>query len=290
MEDKIEMLEKTGLNWKVNKEPIQTVSGLEIPGKIALVRDDTQKILGIHGNSYEPYQNEELLELLYKIGESTGLKLHTGGCFKGGDKVWFQLKSNDLKLGNDTIKGYVSGFNSFDGKTALAFGNSSTTVSCMNTFWRGYKEVATRLRHSSLMRPRIEEILAKINVLMDEEKVMFEEIKRLHNADVTPEIQELIMRKLFDISVEERLDYVDGQLIPKIDSELSSRKKNQIWQFNSDLKMENYTKGENLWGLFSGITRYTTHSMKRGDNSEAKMFGRTGTLERRLYNELVEMT
>jgi len=279
MNEKIEMLEKSGLNWKVNSEPLQTVSGILIPGRVALVREDTQKILGIHTENYVPYQNDELLELLHQIGGKTGLSLHTGGSFKGGDKVWFQLKSNDLTLGNDTIKGYISGFNSFDGKTALAFGNSSMTVSCMNSFWRGYREVATRLRHSANMKPRIEEILSRIDILMKEEKDMFTEITRMSETRMTPEVRELITRKLFDISVEERLD----------SPELSTRKANQIWRFNYDLGIETQQKGDNLWGLFSGVTRYTTHSMKRGDNSESKMFGRTGNLERTLYKELVEM-
>ena len=279
MNEKQDMLEKSGLDWRVDKQSIQTESGILIPNKVALVRDDTQTVLGIHSENYEPYQNAELLELLHKIEGSTGLILHTGGSFKGGEKVWFQLKSNDLRIGNDKIEGYVSGFNSFDGKTALAFGNSSTTISCMNTFWRGYKEVNTRLRHSSAMRPKIEEILKRIDVLMEEEKAMFNEIRMLNDTTMTAAVKELITRKLFEISKEERLDSPD----------LSTRKKNQLWQFNYDLGIETQQKGDNLWGLFSGITRYTTHSMKRGDNSEAKMFGRTGNIERKLYNELVEM-
>lgn len=276
---KTEMLNKSGLNWNVVKEPLQTVSGILIPERVALVREDTQKILGIHTDSYVPYQNDELLDLLYRIGNQTGLDLHTGGSFKGGEKVYFQLKSNDLKLGNDTIKGFISGFNSFDGKTALAFGNSSITVSCMNTFWRGYKEVATRLRHSSTMKPRIEEILAKIDVLMGEEQTMFKEITKLSETRMTSEVRELITKRLFEISVEERLDAPD----------LSTNKKNKLIRFNYDLGIELGQKEDNLWGLFSGITRYTTHSIKRGDNSEAKMFGRTGNIERTIYKELVEM-
>ena len=278
-EERQSMLEKSGLNWKVEKQSVQTTSGIIIPSKKALVRMDTETVLGIHSENYEPYQNDELLDLLYKIGKSTGLVLHTGGSFKGGEKVWFQLKSNDMILNNDKIEGYVSGFNSFDGKTALGFGNSSTTISCMNTFWRGYKEVNTRLRHSSAMRPRIEEILSRIDLLMEEERIMFREIKRMSEKQFTGEQKELITKKLFDIAIEDRLD----------SPELSTRKKNQLWQFNYDLQTEVAQKGDNLWGLFSGITRYTTHSMKRGDNSESKMFGRTGNIERKLYNELVEM-
>ena len=129
------------------------------------------------------------------------------------------------------------------------------------------------------MRPKIEEILKRIDVLMEEEKAMFNEIRMLNDTTMTAAVKELITRKLFEISKEERLDSPD----------LSTRKKNQLWQFNYDLGIEVAQKQDNLWGLFSGVTRYTTHSMKRGDNSESKMFGRTGNVERQIYNTLVEM-
>jgi phage/plasmid-like protein (TIGR03299 family) len=277
--EKSNMLTKAGLNWKVKSEPIQTVSGILIPDRIALVREDTNKVLGIHTEIYSPYQNDELLDLLFKISQQSGLVVHTGGSFKGGEKVWFQLKSNDLNLGNDRIEGYVSGFNSFDGRTALAFGNAKITVSCMNTFWTGYKSVATKLRHSSTMRPRIDEILKQIDVLLKEEQLQFGEITKLSETRMTPEVKELITKRLFEISVEEKLD----------NPEFSTNLKNRLWRFNYDLGIEIAQKQDNLWGLFSGVTRYTTHSMKRGDNSEGKMLGRTGVIEREIYKELVGM-
>lgn len=278
-QEQIEMLQKTGLNWKVRSEGVQTVSGIVIPDRIALVREDTNKVLGIHTEAYVPYQNDELLELLFRISQQTGLNLHTGGTFKGGEKVWFQLKSNDFTLGTDRIEGYISGFNSFDGRTSLAFGNASVTVSCQNTFWRGYRQVETRLRHSSQMKPRIEEILHKIDVLLTEEKENFEEIKRLNEIPMRAEVRDLVTRLMFDIDHEERLDV----------SSLSTNKQHKLIRFNWDLDMELEQKDQSLWGLFSGVTRYTTHSMKRGDNSESKMFGRTGSKEREIYGKLVEM-
>jgi len=280
MEDeRIEMLAKAGLNWNVRSEELQTKSGLEVPNRIALVRDDTNTVLGIHANNYDAYQNHELLELLYRIGGQTGLAVKGGGSFKGGEKVWFQLKSNDLVLPNDRIEGYISGLNSFSGISSLAFGTSKTTISCQNSFWMAYKEVGTRLRHSSTMRPRIDEILFKIDQMLAEEQEQFAEIKRMGDVRMTAEVRELITRKLFDIAVEDKLD----------SDALSTRKKNQLVTFNAGLTLELAQKGDNLWGLFNGVTRYTTHDMKKGDNSEAKMFGRTGSLEREIYKELVEM-
>jgi len=274
---KQEMLMGAGLNWTVRSEGLITTTGINVPKRIALVREDNNTVLGIHANGYETYQNHELLELLYRIGNQSGLTVHSGGSFKGGERVWFQLKSSDLVLPNDRIKGYISGLNSFNGSTSLAFGHSKTTVSCQNTWWTAYNEVATRLRHSATMRPKLDEILFKIDILLKEEQEQFAEIQRMGNVRMTTEARELITRKLFEISVEEKLDT------------LSTRKKNSIEKFNTNLDWELAQKGDNLWGLFSGVTRYTTHLMKTGDNSEAKMFGRTGTIERTIYKELIEM-
>jgi len=279
MSQKIEMLEKSGLNWKVNKEPIQTVSGILIPEKVALVRDDNQKCLGIHTDNYVPYQNEELLDLLFKISQQTGLELHTGGSFKDGQRVYFQLKSENLVLHNDVIEGYISGFNSFDGRTSLAFGNSNTTVSCQNTFYRAYRDVDTKLRHSATMKPKIEEILRKIDVLLVEEQSTFQTIQRLGNFRVTQEVRDLVIRKLFEIKREERLDSPD----------FSTNKLNRMSKFYVDLNGEINQKGDNLWGLFSGVTKYTTHGMKKGDNSENKIFGKTGNIERQIFEDLVHL-
>lgn len=276
-QQKTEMMVNAGLNWKVNTEGVMTSSGILIPDRIALVREDTKKVLGIHTEAYVPYQNDELLDLLYRISKESGLIVHTGGSFKGGEKVWFQLKSNDYKIGYDTIQSFISGFNSFDGRTSLAFGNASITVSCQNTFWRGYRQVETRLRHSSTMKPRIEEILRKIDSLMVEERDGIHEIERMGNYILTSEVREMITKFVFGLEKEEKLDTV------------STNKTHKLERFNLAVDNEINGKGQNLWGLFSGITRYTTHDMKKGDNSESKMFGRTGAIEREAYKTLVEM-
>jgi len=270
----LEILEKSGLNWKVISENIKTVSGLEIPSRMALVREDTSQVLGVHSKNYDPYQNEELLDLLFKITNKTGLSFHSGGMFDGGEKVFFQLKSNDHNIGGDTIKGYITGLNSFDGSTSLAFGNYYFTISCRNSFWRGYNLLDEKLRHSQNMRPRIDEILKQIDFLLVEERKIFNTIDKFNDVKITPEVKKLVVDYLFDIKAEERLE------------DLSTRKLNLIKKFDFDFQTEVSTKGDNLWGLFSAVTRYTTHSMKSTDNSKSKILGVAGRKERHIWNEL----
>ena len=273
-----EILTKSGLNWTVRSEGVQTTSGIVLPKKIAIIRNDNNAPLGDHKEGYTPYQNHELLELLFQISHKTGLALHTGGFFGGGEKVWFQLKSDDLKLGNDRIEGYISGFNSFDGSTSLSFGNSNRTVSCMNSFWLIYRSMQTKMKHSVSMLKKIDEILFNIDKLVHEEQDNFRKIERLSEVQMTKEVKEMVIRKLFEIDKEERLD----------SDEISTNKKNKLIKFDMDLSTELSGKGSNYWGLFSGITRYTTHSMSREDNSEAKIFGVAGKKEREIWTMLTE--
>jgi hypothetical protein len=129
------------------------------------------------------------------------------------------------------------------------------------------------------MKPKIEEILRKIDVLLQEEQQTFDNIQRLGNVRMTQQVKDLVIRRLFDIEKEERLDSDD----------LSTNKKNKLSRFYIDLNGELNQKGDNLWGLFSGVTKYTTHSMKKGDNTEGKIFGQVGYKERQIWDNLVEL-
>lgn len=272
------MIESTNLNWTVRKEELTTKSGIVIPDKVAIIREDNNTVLGVHGSNYEVYQNHEMMELLHKISNSTGLQIHKAGEFGGGGKVFIQLKSDDLILNGDKIEGYLTAASSHDGSTSLGFGTSTLTISCMNTFFRVFKNLDNKLKHTSSMRPRIDQILFGIEKLLKEEQTTFEELKRLSNVEMKPIHQELVTKMFFQLDNTDKL------------GELSTRMKNQIDVFEMDVLREIGEKGNTLYGLMNGLTRYTTHDkFKTGDKSmEAKLFNKTGVLEREVYNKLLQ--
>jgi hypothetical protein len=276
----IELLEKTNLNWSVLQEGITTMSGIEIENKKALVRSDTQKVLEVMSNDYYPYQNYELLDLLDKVSGRTGLDIHTGGSFKEGARVFVQLKSNDLRLGNDIVEGYLTGINSFDGSTSLAFGPSNITISCQNKFFAAFREIQSKIRHTKNMVIRIDEICRGLENVVAEEKIIFDDILKLSETRFDDIIKDRVTRSLFNIKPEVNLRDEDA---------ISSVTRNKMSRFFIDLNGELQEKGDNMWGLFSGVTKYTTHSMTKNDNTEVKMFGRVGEREQRIFSDLVEL-
>ena len=276
-----ELLEKAQLDWTVSTHQIETVdTRIEIPKRLAVIRDDDDTFLGMVSPQYEVFQNEELMELLVKISASTGLTLHSGGYFKGGKKVYIQLKSSDWTLPDgDQIKGHLTGLNSHDGTRSLAFGNWMHTVSCQNTWYMAYKELETRVRHhTSILRPKIEEVLRQVDKALNNEKKIIEEVTRMQTYEIDEAIQLQVIAKWFD------LHFVDDHIedIPK--STLL-----RMAQLNEIMEMEMQEKGQTAWGAFSGVTKFTTHILKKGkDTTEDKLFGDIGTREKRMYDYLLQ--
>ena len=127
---------------------------------------------------------------------------------------------------------------------------------------------------------RIEDVCRGMEQALVEEVKMFETIKRLSEAEFGTKERELTTKMLFNIAKDVKLNEIEA---------LSTVTKNRVSAFEADLLRELKEKGNTLWGLFSGVTRYTTHSLGKTDSTENKMFGVYGNREREIFRELSEL-
>jgi hypothetical protein len=98
----------------------------------------------------------------------------------------------------------------------------------------------------------------------------------MSEVEIDQKVRDMVLTRMLNLQGEERL--VDQ-------TTLSTQKKNLLSAMEVSISGELETKGQNIWGLFSGITHYTTHSLK-GDANENKLFGRFGNREREVFAEL----
>ena len=273
------ILEQANLNWSVKAERLVTAESNLETESVAIVRQDNNAILGVHGDGYHPLQNSEMMEILDRISGKMGLPLHKGGYFGQGQKVYIQLKTQDLSLGRDQVKGYLTCVNSFDGSTSLAFGHSNLTISCQNTFFANYREMSNKVRHTQRMHERIDIICMQIEDVLRAEQKIFQSITRMTEVQIDQKVRDMVLERILNLDKEERLADL---------STLSTRKKNILSDLEVNIAGEIQDKGGNLWGLFSGITKYTTHSLK-GDSNENKLFGVYGKREREVFSELSQL-
>ncbi len=273
------ILKQANLDWSVRSEKLVTADSNLPTDNIALIREDKNVILGVHSSSYVALQNSEMIDILDRVSGKMGLPLHKGGFFGNGEKVYIQLKTEDMRLGNDQVKGYLTCVNSFDGSTSLAFGHSNLTISCQNTFFANYREMANKVRHTQRMHERIDIICMQIEDVLRAEQKIFQTITRMSEVQIHQKVRDMVLERILNLDKEERLADL---------STLSTRKKNILSDLEVNIAGEVQDKGGNLWGLFSGITKYTTHGLK-GDSNENKLFGVYGRREREVFTELSQM-
>ena len=128
-----------GLDWEATLRDVAYMSGegqaILIEGKRAVVRQDTGKVLGVVGMTYQPVQNRELAAFMDAL-IGAGAKYDSAGSLYGGKKVWFNVRVADCfeVIPEDIVQPYLTVMNGHDGTTRLTAIATATRVVCANTF------------------------------------------------------------------------------------------------------------------------------------------------------------
>jgi hypothetical protein len=247
----------------VRKEPLTatklTDDGIiELPTQtFGLFRSDTDSWLGSVGNQYIPMQNFELAETIVGIQDTFGGDLR-GGDLRDGRKIFYQLSLKDEHVGPDTLKRFITCMNSHDGTSSIGFGSTNTVISCSNTFHKAMKDLS-RFRHTMTASERLAMAVAEFRNAMNEDADLMDRFKRFTDVNIDRTILERVMHNVFKVDMNLK------------ESDVSTRKKNQIADFEKALEQETSQKGGTLWGLFNAVTYYTNH-MEKSDQHHL-MFG-----------------
>lgn len=254
----LELLERTNLNWSVNKEPLITVDGLKTES-FGLFRNDNENWLGTVGNRYEVYQNASLAETMVKASQGiVDAENIVGGLLRGGKKVYLQIPLDDEQIETDTVKRYITALNSHDGSTSIGFGSSNTVVVCSNTFHRAHKEL-NKFRHTESAERQVEKAQEQLRMAILKDNSLMEDYKRMTDHKIDLSLFGDIVQKLFKVELNAS------------SKDVSTRTKNKVTSFKNVIESELASHGETLWGLFNGVTYFTNHIETKGKNlSERK--------------------
>lgn len=288
-----EVLEATGLNWTVNKEPLKTANAdIPVPDYFACIRSDNNESLGIVGNRYAFLQNHEMAHTIYEAGgevfdkdlnlthpwnnaETLGSFGNMGGgSLKGGAKVFLQLALPDAYVGKSDIKRYITITNHHDGSGSLGFGTTNQVVCCANTFAMAQKQIS-KIRHTASINERVDEAAENLRRMLGfEEKQM--------------EVFEAASNRAFDKNhIEDIVKAVFNTPLSADKSKVSTRTQNQMVTLAGDINKSIDEQGETLWALFNGVTRFTNHSRFSKDKDHSLMFGSDAKINERAFNTLL---
>ena len=151
----VQMMDKAGLNWSVEKENLVTVSGKPIAGKQALIRSTDGKVLDVVGDDWNPVQNEEAFQFFSEYVLAGDMEMNTAGSLKGGRNVWAlaKVKESFTILGEDQVDSYLLFSNPHQYGKAIDVRFTPIRVVCNNTLTMSLNSASknqVKLNHRSV--------------------------------------------------------------------------------------------------------------------------------------------
>lgn len=284
-----EVSEKSGLNWEAGFSPVYTQSGRIVQGYRAIVRNDTQDVLGMAKSKYHIVQPADGFKFFDEcIGN--GVEYFTAGSLGNGNKIWVLAKlpyQSEIVKG-DLIENYTLLSNSFDGSTTLKIMFTPIRVVCQNTLKMA--EVSgnylLNARHTESVTTKIKSVRGLLNDLILKAQQTEYDLKAMQKVT---------------ISDEEMVNFLNELFAPeKSETEISTRAKNTVQEI---MNLTDNGKGTDLpgvkgtvYGLYNAITEYADHfKTVKGEKEnpdkrfDSVMFGSSASLKENAFNKALQL-
>jgi hypothetical protein len=262
-----EILEGNGLDFEIKKVPLvgkQLVTSVGVDGDIVddvnlinspyygLLNTKSGNFINTVKEGYTVSQNSEIVELVLRGMQGFGeLSVQKAGSINDGRKVFIQLAIEGLsKVGNDSIKRYVTVIDSNDGSTGLGVGIGDLTMSCQNQFFSFYRSGQAKMRHTASLETRLKEIPSLISLALDnslKQIDMYNDFVKVGVSDKN--VHDMVKLQLGISKLSSVADISDA----------SGKVTNAMETLYEMIRVEVAQKGKNVRGLHSGVTRWTTH-------------------------------
>ncbi len=267
MAQRVEVKMVPSINWEIESKEIAIMGAADpIKGYHALTRTDTGGVVSVFKKSYVFLPNAEFVSTAEKISKITGFPIEGFQEVNGGKKVLAYLKNKDenFKLVGEKLDDYLVLGNSHDGSTSLFLGNSNTIIRCMNQFGTIVQNM--KVRHTTSMEQKLEDILVDIENYFIGIKRLAGTFERMREIKIDKQIIEALALRIFE--VENLTDISEGKL-------------KKINEFKESAEQEIDALGSNMWGLFNGVTHFSTHKMANRNPTQGNFWGQAGDVNRR---------
>ena len=261
---------ETSLNWEVKTEPI-IINEINADGWKALTRSDNHKILNICKKSYTPLSNGMFKDTINELSEFSTFPVEKIMEFKGGKVILAFLKNKErLKIANWEADDYLVVGNTHDSSYGFFSGTSSLLIRCMNAF--GSISRMDTIYHTKSIISRVDNLVLYYKNYTDERDKMKESFEKWGNIRVTAEVINKFPEMLLDAT-----------------EKSSTKKMNQVGLLSASIAREIADIGDNYFGLFNGVTHYTTHVREKESNITGSIIGSNAKMNKKAFDLVTEL-
>jgi phage/plasmid-like protein (TIGR03299 family) len=256
-----------GLDWTVETVPLHIAAKdggfAPVSTHFAIRRSDTNDILGVVGDRYNPLQNRDQFDFFKPFLDSGECAFETCGALKGGAIVWVLAKVNrpDATIvADDKISKYLLLSSSHDGSMATSVGFCPIRVVCWNTLSAGLrseKSTLLKVKHTAQQRATLATIRETINLVNESFEATAAQYRKLAQCGISDSDLRRYVRLVLEL--------------PENDDAIKTRSANIMDGIIELCRTGIGNDGQTVWSAYNGVTEYITHH--RGRNAETRLQG-----------------
>lgn len=311
-----EAIEASGLNWNASLQKMKVpmnIGGIdidiEVPDQWAIMREDIHKVLGVVGNRYKIYQNDEMWSFIEEFQRQSGIKLETAGSLKNGRTTWVLAKNGSLEaVSGDPIEEYFLFRNSFDGSSPISCMFTNIRVVCNNTLTAAIKGARNlfNVRHTASAQDQIKEVQKALGLRSKYQAAVQTNLDMLvkHKMNAT-KTEEFLSDVVFPLPKKIIQNVSNGEVVHSFEEATQRAKTTRINNINRVLEYVEEGAGSDIvgvkgtaYGLWQAITEWVDHDktvriMNGRDEAEVRFenafFGTGAKFKADTYNELMKI-
>lgn len=237
--------------FPVETQEIFDSRGEPINGHKAVVRMDTNEVLGVHGSRYKTVTNTEVVSSIVDAMQTANLSKNVTMSIKsieGGRKMRGEIIFNDLTIEpevGDYVQFRISFFNSYDGSWAFSQAADGLRLWCLNGCTSPVSTARTRFKHTQSIN--VEASAAKIKTGY----ATFINQREVWQSWMKTSVSQNIVERFFKETVAK--GFTRQTTVTKT-NEKQLENLLKIWD---DEKRQ---LGQNKWALYNCLTYWATHT------------------------------
>lgn len=265
------------LDWTVSKRPLYFTGNDGQPvvwdEKVAIVRDDTGRGLGVVSPDYETVQNGDLLKLINPMVEEGLLTVENMGYLKHGAKVFAQAKiTTEYQVIGETYKAYITLLNGHTGNASVAIGTTATRVICGNTFTMAYRDVSEKYRHNTGVNERVLESTAVLDYVNGAMETYSKYVEKLATTPCSATQFRNALEEIYD-------------------KDVATMRDSFVSQLNTLFYSGKGNEGKTFYDAFNAVTEYASNYSRKSASGRFQYanFGTGAKVNQRAMRVLTEL-
>jgi hypothetical protein len=265
------------INWDITQNPIFDTNGNEIKNFKAVNRNDNNGLLNVCKKSYTPATNAYFTDKVQEIAEFTGFEIAGYQERKNGKQIIAYLGNPEpVQIAQEEHANFIVLGNSHDGSTSFFSGSGSIMYRCGNGLTVATAN-ALNVMHRKNSKNRIDELANHYRKFKEETAKAKELIESFEYVKMTEKQRIDFMYNILETPKEREF------------AEFSPQKQKQVNLLSKSIETETDYFGNNLLGVFQGVTHFTSNVRQIENPSFLNVIGGNADINRKALNLSLEL-